>query len=314
MSYTGGSIIVASDYMTFRGNNAPNEAYSNATIATNRVAALIGVGYGQRGYGQTSTTLPTTSGNTVVRASTWNNLRSAMSAINVHTGSGLTLQPALNVGDLIVANDGRTPFPNIATLISNLDSNRFLIDGSQTSLSVVLTSTRTTSWTNSVTHEFTATFQTEDLARYFFNAGGEIRLVASRTGGVTNGPNTAISDMLSSSGTVKFGAVATSYTGTGGTVASSIGYYGLTDNYQQIFYHAGSGPYANVNYTITARRENYVGVNGANGSVIRMRATVSLAGYTTVSVSGTTTSSIASLRSVNAITTSNPVYATVIGF
>jgi hypothetical protein len=108
------------------------------------------------------------------------------------------------------------------------------------------------------------------------------------------------------------GAISSSYTGTSGTVASSIGYYGLTNNYQQLYTNTGTGPYANVSYTITARRENYVGVNGANGNLIRMRAVISLAGYTTVSVSGTTTSSISSLRSVNAITTANPVYATVI--
>lgn len=312
MSYTGGSIIVASDYLTFRGDKAPNEAYLNDIDATNKVAALIGVGYGQRGYGQTNFSLPVPSSNTVVRSSTWNNLRSAMSAINVHTGINLELQPALSAGSLIVANDGRPQYVNIPTLISTLDANRLLIVSNQSSITSVLTSTRTTAWTNSVTHEFTATFQTEDLARYFFNAGGEIRLAASRTGGVSTGPNIAITDLLSSSGTIRMGAVSTSYTGTSGTVASSIGYYGLTNNYQQLYTNTGTGPYANVNYTITARRENYVGENGGNGNLIRMRAVISLAGYTTVSVSGTTTSAISSLRSVNAITTSNPVYATVI--
>jgi hypothetical protein len=235
-----------------------------------------------------------------------------MSSINTHTGLSLGLQPTLSSGDLIIANDGRPTYVNVPGIISTLDTNRFLIDSSQSSITSVLTSIRTSAWTNSVTHEFTATFQTEDLARYFFNAGGEIRLAASRTGGVSNGPNTAITDLLVSSGTTRMGAVTTSSTGTSGTVASSIGYYGLTNNYQQLYTNTGTGPYANVSYTITARRENYAGQNGGNGNLIRMRAVISLAGYTTVSVSGTTTSAVTSLRSVNAITTSNPVYATVI--
>lgn len=314
MSYQDGSIILATDYMAFRGPKGPNEAYSDAAEATNKLAALVGVGFGQRGYGQTGATLPVVTVNTAVRASTWNNLRSAMATINTHTGLGLSLQPAISVGDLIVANDGRPQYADLPTLISTLDSNRFLIDPGQSSVTVVLTSSRSTSWTNSITHEFTATFQSEDLARYFFNSGGEIRLAGSRTGGATNGPNTAISDLLTSVGTVKIGAVSTSYTGTGGTVASSIGYYQLSGAYQQVFTHSGSGPYANVSYTVTARMENYGGVNGGNGSLIRVRAVLSLAGYTTVSVDGTTTSTISSLRSVNAVTATNPTYATIIGY
>lgn len=311
MSYTGGSIIVASDYLEFRGDKAPNAAYLSDADATNKVAALIGVGYGQRGYGQINTSIPLPTSNSVVTASSWTNLRSAMAAINTHTGLNLVLQPAISPGSLIIANDGRPSYVDIPTLISTLDANRFLIAGSQTSVTVVLTSSRTSSWTNTVTHEFTATFQTEDLARYFFNAGGEIRISGSRTGGVSNGPNTAITDLLNSSGTIKLGAVGTSYTGSSGTVASGIGYYGLTGSYQQIYTNTGTGPYSNVSYTITALRENYAGVNGGNGNIIRMRAVISLAGYTTVSVSGTTTSTVSSVRSVNAVTVSNPVYATV---
>lgn len=311
MSYSGGNTIVASDYLTFRGARAPSEAYQDDTEATEKLAALIGVGYGQRGYGQTSTNFPIPTSNSIVRASTWTTLRSVMTTINTHTGLNIGLQPAIAIGSLIIANDGRPTYVDIPGIISTFDANRFLIDNNQASISVVLTSTRTSSWTNSVTHEFTATFQTEDLARYFFNAGGEIRVAGSRTGGVSNGPNSAITNLLSASGTIKMGAVGTSYTGTGGTVASSIGYYGLTNNYQQIYTSTGTGPYANVSYTITARRENYTGVNGGNGNLIRMRAVISLAGYTTVSVSGTTTNTVTSVRSVNSVTVSNPVYATV---
>lgn len=313
MSYTGGSIILASDYVTFRGSKGPSEVYDSDADAINKVSALIGVGYGQRGYGQTGVILPAPAVNTAVRATSWNNLRSTMSALNTHTGLGLTLQPALNIGDLMIANDGRSPYVNIPALISSIDANRFLIDPSQTSVTGVLTSSRTTSWTDSVTHEFTATFQSEDYARYFFNSGGEIRLSASRSGGALSGPNTAITDLLNSVGTVKLGAISTSYTGSGGTVASTTGYYGLTGTFQQLFTHLGTGPYANVSYTISARIEGYTGSNGSNGNVVRMQAIISLASYTTVSVSGTTISSISSLRSVNAITVPNPNYATTIG-
>ena len=57
MTYAVGGIIQAADYNGFVGNTAVNVAYASDAAAQNKVAALIGVGYGTRGYGQTSTLL-----------------------------------------------------------------------------------------------------------------------------------------------------------------------------------------------------------------------------------------------------------------
>lgn len=314
MSYSSGNLIVATDYMAFRGDPSPNTAYANDIAAQGKLTALIGIGYGTRGYGVTSTTFPAVTSNTSVATSTqWNNLRSVMSTINTHTGIGLTLQLPQAKGDLIVANDGTGSTVDISSLITSLDNNRLLIDISQQSVSVALTSSRTTSWVGTLTHEFTATFGTEDLARYFFNTGGQIRTAGSRSGGAASGPNTAITNLLVAVGTVKIQANTTTYTGSGGTVAN-IGYYTLTDTWQDLFSHTGSGPYANVSYTVRAKRESYVGLNGANGSVVRCQVLLALGSYPGVNISGTTVSTISSMRSTNAVTVSNPTYATVTGF
>lgn len=310
MTYVSGNTIVATDYMEFRGANAPTVSYTSDLSATNKVAALIGVGFGSRGYGVTTTTLPSVVGNTsIVTASVWNNLRSAMSVINTHTGSGLTLQPTVSSGNLIVSNDGRPTLTNVPTLISTLDSNRFNVGTGQSTSSNALVSTKTVSWTNSVFHEFTVIFTVEDQARYFFNTGGKVQLSAARADGTPGGVNPVLTSMLALMGTVSVNAINTTYSGSGG-VASSIGYYGLTNVYQTVFTASGSGAYPNISYSVLARRENFTGANGGNGSLLRFRAFFDISSYISEIADGTLTSSITSVRSTGAVNISNPTFAT----
>lgn len=311
MTYSPGNTILAADYNLFRGDNGPTQAYADDAAAQNKVAALIGVGFGSRGYGQTSTVLPSVSVDGLITANNWNTLQSVMSTLNTHTGSALTLQPTVAVDELIDAQDGSGTRKNIAGLISTLDTNRLTASAADMSLTQVLTSTRTSTWNTTIYHEFYVNFATEDNARYFFNSGGEVRLIAARTGGTSSTFNNAITTMLTQMGTIRFAASNTTYTGTGGTPAA-IGYYNLTDAYQQCFIHLGpAGTYANISYTVTAKRENYVGLNGANGSQVRFRATFGLGGYA-ATASGTLTSSISSYRSVGVVVVATPSYATTV--
>lgn len=312
MTYNAGNLITATDYMSFRGANAPSVSYTSDVSATSKVAALIGVGYGQRGYGITTTTLPSVISNTsIATATVWNNLRSAMVVLNTHTGSNLTLQPTVSTSNVIVANDGRPGLVNVDNLISTLDTNRFMVGVGQSISTVMITDVTSAAWTNSIYHEFTVSFAVEDRARYFFNSGGEIQLTASRTGGIVNGINTAVSTMFSTMGTVSIGATNTTYTGTGGT-ASSIGYYGLTATYQAVFTMPGSGLFPDISYSVLARRENYVGQNGANGSLIRIRAFIDISSYISEIVDGNTESEITSFRTNDVVTVTNPTFNTTV--
>ncbi len=312
MAYSGGNLIAANDYMSFRGSSSPAVSYPSDIAATGKVAALIGVGYGQRGYGVTSTTLPGVTANTTVATATvWNNLRSAMSVIDTHTGSGVTLQPVVARGNIIVANDGRPSLVNIGNIIATLDNDRFNMGVGQSATALMLTSTRSTAWTNTLFHEFTVIFGVEDQARYFFNSGGKIRFVAARDGGTAGGVNTVLTSMLSSMGQINFSAINTTYTGTGGT-SSSIGYYNLTGTYQTVFTAVGSGAFPNISYSVLARRENFTGQNGGNGSLLRFRAFFDISNYISEIADGNLSSSISSVRSIGAINAINPTFATIV--
>lgn len=313
MSYSTGTTILATDYNTFRGNYDALTPYPDDASATNKLAALIGIGYGIRGYGQTISFPAAAQGGTVL-ASNWTTLRTVMNLMNVHTGAGLTLQPSVSAGDVIIAQDGSSGRVNIASLISSLDSAKLTYDISQMAVSSVLTSTRNTSWNTQVYHEFTIDFGTENQARYFFNSGGTVYASASRVGGTTSNINTDMTYLLSSMGTVKVAATATTYTGSGGT-AYAIGYYGLTNNYQTLFTRTDSGPYSyaysSMTYILQARRENYVGLNGGNGSLVRVQAVFDTGLDPTYILDGTLTSSISQLIENGDLTISAPTFTTI---
>lgn len=312
MTYATGQAILASHYMGFRGSTDPNVAYSNDLAATDKLAALIGVGYGTRGYGQVSVAIPSVIAGSSITATGWNDMFSVMSDINTHTGSGLTIPSNVLAGDIIHAYDGTGGRADLAALISTLDTNRNLYDISQMSLSSKLSSTRTTSWSSAVTHEFTVAFANEDSARYFFNSGGQIYLSANRSGGTTNHLNDAMTQLLSDMGTIRIGANATTYTGSGGT-AYSVGYYGLTNNpsgFSTLFVHAGSAyGYTTISYSIRARVESYTGSNGGNGSLLRIQA-VFASGVPMYVLDGTLVSNISQLSSSGVLTIASPTYTT----
>ena len=309
MTYASGGLIQAGDYNGFVGNTAPSSAYASSAAATNKIAALIGVGYGDRGYGQTSTNVSPTSSGLVISAGQWNNLTTAMGTLNTHQGSGLTLPPTVTPGGIITA---QTVLP---TDVVALDTNRLSANITQMTLSSALNSIRSTAWNGVIQHVFTVDFGSEDAARYFFNTGGQIRWSGSNTGGST-GSAAAWAALLSAMGSIQMGANASSYTGSGGTITNNIGYYGLTGSLQQIFIHYGTGPYySGIYYSIQVSRSNYVGTNGGNGSLINCTVTFSDAsgGYGYYgSVNGTTTSAINQYKAGSVLTIANPVFTTTI--
>lgn len=310
MTYAVGQVIDATDFMGFRGANAVNTAYASDLLATNKVAALIGVGYGTRGYGQSSV-ISTVSSGDIITIGPWNDLFSALQIINTHTGSALAIPSLVTIGDIVEALTGTGGDPNVPTVISTLDTNRLNYSIGQMSLTSSTTSTRTTSWTVSVFHEFTMTFTDENSARYFFNSGGTVYVSASRTGGSSTTLNSSISTMLNDMGTIRFGAQATTYTGSGGT-AYPIGYYDLTSSYQDVFFHPGPVSYSAPNYTLKARAENITGTNGGNGTVVRFQALfeTGVPAFSYNAADGTLTSSVSQLKATGSLTIASPAYLT----
>lgn len=165
MTYTAGGLIEATDYNGFANNTAG--ANVNSVWAT----APSG---GDLGYGQTA--LATVSAGGTVTAVQWANLNNLIASMAQHQGTTITSRTGPVANDLITIQNA------INTDLTNCTTNRGNAVASGTTSSTWSGSTAKTagtgsgssSWTITFTH--TVTFPSADQARYFWNAGGLVRL------------------------------------------------------------------------------------------------------------------------------------------
>jgi hypothetical protein len=178
MTYTSGSLIEATDY----------NGFANNTSGAN-VNSIWGTGTTDRGYGQ-STTLSTVAVGATVTATQWADLNNRISSLASHTGTTITSRSNPTAGSLI------SILAALNTDLTNCTTNRGNAVASGTTSSTWSGNTAKTSATGSgasswtITWTHVITFPSADQARYFWNAGGLIRLDMSKTStGQTNDVN-----------------------------------------------------------------------------------------------------------------------------
>ena len=238
MTYTVGGLIEATDYNGFvntSGNNI-NKVWSTGT--------------GDSGWGQTN--ISTVSVGGTVTATQWATLVANLATAGQQTNSTLTSRTQPVAGNTI------SILANVATDINTITNNRGNAVGSGTEYGVFsgttsktsATGSGSTAWTITFTH--TITFASADALRYFFNAGGIVRLKYGKSStGIDNdeewntlagwcgsinltgrvNSNTQLIAGTSYTGTTRIG-------GTGGTettLATTTGWYNLTGTPATIF-------------------------------------------------------------------------------
>jgi hypothetical protein len=233
MTYSVGGLIQATDYNGFA-----------STTAGGNVNVIWGAGTTDAGYGQ-STTLATVSTGGTVTATQWASLVNRISSIASHTGTTITSRTAPVAGNVIAVLSA------VQTDLNNCYTNRGNAAASGTTIGTFSGTTSKTSatgsgqsaWTITFTH--TVTFASANAARYFFNAGGLIRLQYGKSStGTDHDPdwNTLagqcgsifFSGRVNSTTNTIAGQAYTGTTrigGTGGTqttLATTTGFYSLT--------------------------------------------------------------------------------------
>lgn len=250
MSYGSGSLIEALDYNQF----------------ANSINNLWGTGTGSFGWGQSTTLAAATSG-VAVASSQWAAAVNRLNAIRFHQiGSGYN--PANGVplsGGLITYLEDFSS--TLAVAVS--DKNRAAANGSDTSINY----DNSTDWYISSQREVSVAFASENAARYFFNAGGQIRINYSLAGA----DNTKSSDwaiLCANLGTLVISGASFAKLAGGGTAPTeyntNLGYYGLTGNYQNAIVQYSNGSFGyNSNYIqCMVKTGGVVGTNGSNGNTI----------------------------------------------
>ena len=228
MTYSAGGLIQATDYNGFV-----------STTAGANVNATWGTGATNAGWGQTPLATVSTGG--TVTATQWSQLVNTLASMGSQTGTTITSRSAPTAGSLI------SVLANVNTDLTNCYTNRGNAVGSGTAYGAfsgttsktTATGSGATGWTITFTH--TVTFADANSARYFFNAGGIVKIQygKSSTGtdidadwntfagycgsiNITGGAQTIASQAYT--GTTRL-------SGTGGTqttLATSTGWYALT--------------------------------------------------------------------------------------
>ena len=291
MAYEIGDDILDNEYNDFIGVSGTSAFASQGAVdaAAPCVGAIYGVGYGNRGYGQSGVTLTPVTTSTVISSAQWTDMSAALevcSESQTGIGGGSVLIPpssVTQVADLIVAHEVDPPSSNAFdynSVIAAIETSKFVLDSAKDGVFSTLTvssDTRTSSWgsgAGSINCIFDFDFGSENAARYFFNSGGELRIDLSHPAGSPqdNDWDASLGTRLSQ---VRMTHTATTSIGTSG-LSTAIGFYDLTGSYQTIIdgTNIGVGSYTTNDVLIEAQRLGFVGTNGGNGTGVRVRITL----------------------------------------
>ena len=266
MTYAQNGLIQATDYNTLVGVSPSSTA--------NTLNTVWAVGASTAGYGQTALAQVSVGG--TVTAAQWANLINTTSNAGSHQGSSLTSVSAPVAGGTITYLSAVPT--NLTTIYSN--RNNATAQGS----TIANTATYGSTWASALTFTHTVTFASGDAARYFFNAGGQIKVTMSHPAG--SGINALFNSLATACGTIVQSAptsgtvtiASTAYNGItkiGGsgtaTLGTNTGYYALTTANAQVFSQiATTGPagYLSTFISVNVKSNGTQGSNGDSGSVI----------------------------------------------
>lgn len=228
MTYTSGGLIQATDYNGFV-----------STTSGANVNDVWSTGSSDKGWGQSA--LATVSATNTITATQWASLVNTLASMGSQTGTTITARTAPTAGTTIgILAALNTDLTNVTT-----NRNNAVAVGSQytgwTGTNSKTAATSGASWT--ITFTNTVTFASAAAARYFFNAGGIIKLdVAKSSTGATGDPEW--NDLATTlCGDIYFSGVAASHTiagvaytgttkiggtGTPTTLSTATGFYALT--------------------------------------------------------------------------------------
>jgi hypothetical protein len=299
MTYSSGQLIESRDYNTFVWGT--NDGTPSTSV--NCLYRLWGPGYGDKGLGQDMSTVtaafdidPNTSGvqnigelysvanaavtsitGDTVKAVQWTGMIAAINRMRFHqVGSGSNLSVAgVSIGSTVSVIAAISSSLSSASTAMGTGSVASVISGPNVTDTWVFNSTavfRTTTFTRTIT------FPTGDAARYFFNAGGYIRLRLTSPTTAGSERTIAMAETINDTGTVdvKYSTnTGLSGTTTGGPFAAAgKGYWDMGTTYLKIGRHeggAGTAPYADSYVEVFCKVSGTTGDQGDVGNEISFR-------------------------------------------
>ncbi len=262
MSYAQYGTIAASDYNTLVGGDP--------VTSSGTLNAVWATGGTNTGYGQTAEANVAVGDS--VAATKWANLVNKTANSASHQGTSISSVTAPAAGGLV------TYLSAIPTNLTTIYTSR--LNAASQGTTTANTATYGSTWQAALTFTHTITFANADAARYFFNAGGQLKVTCSHTNTSTS-INQLYNGLASNIGTVVLsspttGSItinSTSFNGItkiggGGnspTISTNTGYYALTTSNANVFTQlASTGPSGYLSSFIRVIAAS----NGSPGSTI----------------------------------------------
>ena len=227
MGYVAGETILDDEFNVFVASSSDPYGFNH----------FAGTGATVYGLGQPA--IPTVAGGTTtVAAAQWNSLLAGLDSIANHTNDTMTARTAVTAGDTIAIKSAVAA--DLATLAASVAGGS--VNATAISVGSELQSSRASGrFAGSHIVEHTVTFANANNMRFFFNAGGKIRVNLTR---VANGGSSATSkddsvdEMITAMGDFDIASIASTRSGTTETLTTdglAIGFQDVTTSYQTVF-------------------------------------------------------------------------------
>ena len=209
MGYVVGEKILDDEYNTFVNSSSSPYGYNHFA------------GTGALNYGLGQTEIATNVAGDTITAAEWNSLFTGMDNIANHTNDTLTSTAARSAGDTIAIK---------SALEADLASLAAEVAGGSTSATAVSagselqSSVSSTRWVGSHIVEHSITFASNNALRWFFNAGGTMRMTFTRNGhggGSATDKDDSVDELITAIGNFDLKSGVSTRSGSGETVTTN---------------------------------------------------------------------------------------------
>ena len=209
MGYVVGEKILDDEYNTFVNSSSSPYGYNHFA------------GTGALNYGLGQTAIATNVAGDTITAAEWNSLFTGMDNIANHTNDTLTSTAARSAGDTIAIKSALEA--DLATLAASVaagcTSATAVSAGSE-----LQSSTSDTRWVGSHIVEHSITFASNNALRWFFNAGGTMRMTFTRNsnaGGSASSKDSSVDELITAIGNFDLKSGVSTRSGSGETVTTN---------------------------------------------------------------------------------------------
>ena len=217
MGYVAGETILDDEFNAFVANSSSPFGYNH----------FAGVGATVYGLGQA--TIPSVVAvDNLVTASQWNTLLAGIDNVANHTNDSMTARTQVTAGDTVAIKAAVAA--DLATLAASVAAGSPNATAIAASSALQTVTTSAEGWDSTATQEVSATFANGNNMRYFFNAGGKIRITVGIVAAATSDKDTAYANLGTAIGNFDINSLTSTRSGSGETLTTD----GLANGFQDL--------------------------------------------------------------------------------